>query len=111
MPAGMATKLKRDLPEIVRTTRVEDDFYSEVHYGDRRFAERIRFVDPSFLEMFSFPLLQGASSTALKDGHAVVITEEMARKYFAGESPMGKVLSIRNNRWDGELKDFTVTGI
>ena len=45
--------------------------------------------------MFSFPLLKGDLATALMDPQNVVITEKIAEKYFQGEDPMGKTLSIQ----------------
>ena len=39
-------------------------------------------VDPSFLTMFSFPLIRGNQHTALNDPYAIVITEKMAKRMF-----------------------------
>ena len=52
------------------------------------------------------PLLQGDPATALSDPSGIVITEELARKYFGKENPMGKVLDLK--AWNATYK---VTGV
>ncbi|MGA0559796.1 ABC transporter permease [Larkinella sp. VNQ87] len=59
-----------------------------VKYDEGRFF----FADPSLLDIFSFEFLQGDPRTALKDKFTVVITDEIAAKYFGKASPMGKTL-------------------
>ena len=66
--------------------------------------ERIYLADASFLTMFSFPLLAGNASNALKEPFSIVVTERVARKYFGDEEALGKMLSITNG-------DFKVTGV
>jgi hypothetical protein len=65
----------------------------------------VAFVDESFLEMFSFPLLEGTPQAALEDPYSIVISEEMKKKYFAGEDPLGKTLRV------GKSLDLNVTGV
>jgi putative ABC transport system permease protein len=47
--------------------------------------------------MFTFPLVAGDVATALKDASSIVITEDMAVKYFGREDPLGKTLLILNS--------------
>ncbi len=77
-----------------------------LRYQDKAFFEsNIRAVDPSFLRMFTFPLLKGDKDTALDAPHSLVISEEIAQKYFSEEDPMGKVITVNNTI------EFTVTGV
>jgi len=62
-------------------------------------------VDPSYLEMFSFPLIRGNIKSVLSDPFSIILTEEIAKKYFGNENPVGKTLLI-NSRYS-----FTVTGV
>src|SRR5262249_24093657 len=57
---------------------------------------------------FSFPLLKGSARTALSEPHSVVLTQDMAWKYFGEADPMGKTLLINNM---GSFEPLTVTGI
>jgi ABC-type antimicrobial peptide transport system permease subunit len=78
-----------------------------IRHGDKAFFESgVRAVDPSYLTMFTFPILAGEpKETALVRPHTLVMTDEMARKYFGSGDPVGKVLTV-NNRFE-----FTVTAV
>ncbi|AYB34086.1 ABC transporter permease [Chryseolinea soli] len=71
--------------------------------------EHVYFADPPFLTMFSFPLKAGSSADALAEPNTVVITEQMARKYFGDEPALGKVLRLNREmvlKVSGVLKDI-----
>ena len=76
-----------------------------VAYGEKSSGFRVSYVDPSFLDVFSFPMAMGDVSTALHDVRSIVITEKVARRLFPGEDPLGKVVTI--NKKDA----YTVTGV
>ncbi|MFZ2053503.1 MAG: ABC transporter permease [Candidatus Aminicenantales bacterium] len=105
-PFPLAPVLKEEIPEIVEATRVVYSGGLLIRFGERSFYEdRVWAVDPSFLRMFSFPLVKGDAATALSDPSSVVLTEDAARKYFGDDEPLGRVVSVNNEL---ELK---VTGI
>ncbi|MBN2409359.1 MAG: ABC transporter permease [Candidatus Aminicenantes bacterium] len=99
--------LKSEFPEIEETVRVRDRAYpSAVRNGDKSFYEdRFFMADASFFTMFSYDFLKGNPATALAGTRNVVITRDMASKYFGADDPMGKTL-----RWN-ESEDLAVTGI
>ena len=84
-----------------------------VGYEDRRFYEEneIIMVDPSYLDVFSYPLVAGDRSRALEKPMSVVLTSEKARKYFGNENPIGKTLSFTNYILGDKVYYFTVTGV
>ena len=51
-------------------------------------------VDKDFLEMFNIEFVRGDIKSALNGPHDIVITEEMANKYFGDEDPLGKTLTV-----------------
>jgi len=65
----------------------------------------IDLVDEHFFSMFSFPFIKGTVRDALKAQNSVVISEDIAKKYFGKDNPMGKFLSLNNQR------NLTVTGV
>ncbi|MES2107397.1 MAG: ABC transporter permease [Bacteroidota bacterium] len=90
--APMGPALKADFPEVLDYTRI---FATGglVSVGNQMYQEnRMYFADPSFFDVFSFPLLKGDAKTALKEPNTVVLTETIARKYFGTADPMGKTL-------------------
>jgi len=105
-PYPLAPALREEIPEITEATRVVWAGGQLFRYGEQAFFENnVRAVDPSFLQMFTFPLIQGDPDTALDSPHSLLITEKLAEKYFGTDDAMGKVLSINNQH------QFTVTGV
>jgi putative ABC transport system permease protein len=106
-PNPMAPELVREIPEISYAVRI-NDIHSKllVSYQNRFFKEEhFILTDPEVFQVFSFPLVKGDPDTVLKDKFSVVISEEMAEKYFGIEEPVGKVLHVDNQF------DFIVTGV
>jgi len=105
-PGPLAPELKEAFPEIVNSTRFFLPGEMFLRYGEIGFYEAgIAGADPSFFSVFTFPFVKGEPGTALNDPFSIVLTEEMADKYFGDEDPIGKVLKL-NNRYD-----FQVTGV
>ena len=105
-PPAMIPGLGNAFPEIKRSTQLRHTKRAMMTKGDRRFYENGGFfADSLFLEMFCFPLLEGNESTALDQPNTIVLTEEMAAKYFGNSNPMGETLIMNN---DISLK---VTGV
>jgi len=78
-PLGPA--LKQNYPEVEAATRVKDINSFLFSVNNKSFTGvAASFVDPSFLQMFSFPLLQGNTNEQLKNIYAITITEKLAKK-------------------------------
>ncbi len=77
--------------------------------GNVAFREdRVGVVSAHFLNIFSFPLLQGNPATALATPNTVVISRTTARRYFGSQNPLGRTLRY-NDGYHREL--LTVTGV
>jgi len=104
--AGMPGGLKDQMPEIESFVRLSHPTTILFEAGERKFTEeRTFYADSNFLQFFSFPLLKGAIATAMQRPDAVLLTEEMAIKYFGKEDPIGKILRKDNG------SNVTVTGV
>jgi putative ABC transport system permease protein len=101
----LAPSLKKDYPEIENTARIGWNEYVLFAYQNKSVKVNGTWADPSFLTMFSFPLLKGDPKTALLDPHSIVITQSAAKKLFGNDDPMGKVVKFDNQ------ENFTVTGL
>jgi putative ABC transport system permease protein len=104
-PKVLARTVERDIPEIEHSVRVNWPSNYLFSIGEKRLTVQGNIVDSNFLQVFSFPLVQGNPKLALMDMHNIVLTEKLAKKIFANEDPMGKVIKIDNK------DNFTVTGI
>lgn len=97
-PPALVPGLKETFPEIKKSTQLRYAKRSLLERGERRFYENHGFyADSLFLEIFSFPLIAGNKNTALDQPNSIVLTREMAAKYFGKENPMGETLTMNNN--------------
>ncbi len=102
-PKILGPTLKRQFPEIAEVARANSGWFVTA-VGEKKLSTEYLIVDPSFLSIFSFPLLQGNRATVLDNVYSIVITEKMAKKMFGNEPSMGKTIRINRDH-------FTVTGI
>src|SRR5688572_11300713 len=93
---AFATFLKRTYPEVDTTTRILmsiDKFLMEV--GEKRnYEEKGWFVESSFFQVFPLKFSKGDPATALIEPNTVVLTEELAKKYFNNEDPINRSIYI-----------------
>ena len=105
-PYPMGPGLEAEIPEIKDAARYVWMGTRLLRYQEKAFFEDgIRAVDPSFLRMFTFPLIKGDAATALDGPHSLILSQEMAQKYFGDEDPLGKAVIINNTY------SFSVTGV
>lgn len=105
--AGMPFGLKSEIPAVKNAARLYPGFPSILfETGNKKFQEEhVFYADPGFMEMFSYPLIKGDRATALNQANGVLITEDIAVKYFGKEDPIGKVIR-KDNR-----ENLVVTGV
>ena len=106
-PRPLGNQLRTDFPQLKNVCQVEDRS-AVLKYKNKVFQERIRFTNPSFLEMFTFPLKWGLASS-LGDLNSIILSEKMAIKYFGKENPIGEEISVKVS--DTQKKSFQVTGV
>lgn len=105
-PWPLGAAFTKDYPEVINFTRFHRIDPKLIKSGDKPFYEKdICVADPSFLEIFTFPLLKGDPATALSKPNTCLITEKMAEKYFGSKNPIGKTITFNNK------DDFFITGV
>jgi len=104
--AAMPPELKQKIPAVRNYVRLSHPSTNVFEQSDRKFEEKnVFYADSTFLQLFSFPLVKGDRETALIRPDGVLITEDMAKKYFNDEDPLGKTLKKNNG------ENVTVTGV
>ncbi len=98
---------KRSIPEIETFVRMHEDGFA-VKRGSEVFQQLAQVVDSNFFSVFSFPLLEGNVATVFSDPYSVVLSEEVAKKYFGSANVVGQTLELKI---DTLFKPFKVTGI
>ena len=98
--------LENDFKDIEKITTVFPVGDITLLYGDKKFKEDdVFFADKQLFQVFDVEVVQGNPATALSDPFSIMLTEEMARKYFGDEDPINKSIRLENQM------DFKVTGI
>ena len=107
-PPPMGPALLEELPEVESYTRI-GPYYGEpaIKYGDKVFAEsKVFFVDSNFFEFFDYKLLEGDRKTLLNEPNTMVMTKDVAEKYFGEETAIGKLVTL-----DDGTRTFKITGV
>lgn len=97
---------KDEVPEIIDQCRMAWSGGLLFSDGENKyFEDGIFAVDSSFFDMFTFEFKYGSKEAVLRDPYSMVITEEIAGKYFGKKNPVG--LSLRVN----QENQFTISGV
>jgi len=104
-PPALADRLEASVTGIDETVRIQSGLEANAVYGNHEVSLRGYVVDPSFLQVFTFPLLKGNPATALVKSNSILITEKAAKKLFGDEDAYGKVIAL------GEWGACEITGI
>ena len=115
LPGGDATNSGPMVPELKAKIPAIKNFVRFLYVqpattvfemGAKRFEEKaVFYADSTLLQVFSFPLIKGNAETAMSRPDAVLITEDMAKKYFGKEDAVGKILKKDNK------DNLVVTGV
>lgn len=102
--------LKNEFPEIEKMTRLLPNGTTSFVYNDNKFYEtKVFFADENLADVFKIDMVKGNPHKALEAPFSVMITDEVARKYFGNEDPMDKLVKLDNNlpcKVSGVFKPF-----
>ncbi|MDB5086985.1 MAG: FtsX-like permease family protein [Mucilaginibacter sp.] len=98
---------KRQLPEVQDFVRIYGTDYT-IKRDNEVFDQAALYVDSNFFSVFTFPMLYGTPQNALNDPHSIVLSEEIAEKYFGKGDPVGKTLDLKVHN---KFQPFTVTAV
>jgi putative ABC transport system permease protein len=108
-PAPMAEEFKNAIPEIEAITRLHslgmvfnqnENVYKEDH---------LMYADSTFFDVFDYKLLQGNRKGSLTEPNSIILTEDMAIKYFGVDALDNG--SILGSFLKANGKVFKITGI
>ncbi len=103
--APIGSTLVSDYPEVEEYTRLYTfDGDPVVRYGDQVFIEEdFYYADSTFFNVFTAPVVSGDPTGMLNRPNTIVLTEEIARKYFGDEDPLGKLLTVGEKETQYEI--------
>ena len=97
LPYPMANVLRTETPGVKYVAMTDWGHTTSLVYGETRLLKDGYHVQPDFLKIFSFPLLEGDIETALSDPHQIILTESTAREIFGEENPVGESIKTDNS--------------
>src|SRR5450759_3918887 len=103
VPATLGLDVKKDIPGIEKAARLMRTG-SLVKVGLNIFPTQVSYIDPEFLDIFTFPILLG-DKKSIENQANVLVSSTMASRLFGKEYPIGKSLVIVNDK----NKEFTYT--
>jgi putative ABC transport system permease protein len=104
VPATLGLEIKKDIPGIERSARLMRTGSPVKGDEDEAFPAQVSYIDPEFLDIFTFPLVNGDKNSILGQGN-VLVSESMAKTLFGGEYPVGKAITVVND----QSREFTFT--
>jgi putative ABC transport system permease protein len=110
-PSPWAPLMQHDYPEIKKYVRLLKDDKSLVGEPgkEHNYEKDFLFCDSTFFDVFSFSLLKGDPHHALDAPNSIILTKEVAAKYFGNSNAIGKPLEITTSF--GRTFTLQVTGI
>ncbi len=90
--------LKNEFPQIKTMTVLLPNGIIAMRYNDKIFNEdKVFFADDHLFEVFNIKVIKGNPAKALSEPYNVMLTDEIARKYFGDEEPLNKMVRLDNN--------------
>lgn len=104
-PTVLSPTINSEAPEVEHATRFGWPYERLFAVGEKRLFAKGHIVDSNFLQIFTFPLLEGDIKTALNGPHSAVITKSFADKLFKNGQALGQTFLLDDKDY------FTVTGV
>ncbi|HEY5749477.1 MAG TPA: ABC transporter permease [Chryseolinea sp.] len=105
-PGPLAEEMKLTLPEVQYATGMAWSEASTFEVGEKILKENGDYAGADFFIMFTYPLLAGQATTALKSPVDIAISRKMAADFFGSpEQALGKSIRYQSR------KDLKVTAV
>lgn len=104
-PLPVASALREEYTLAENVVRINSRLNGDAVYGNVNVPLGGLFVDPEFLQVFSFRLEKGNPETALSDPKNLVVTKAAAKKIFGDADPMGQTVTLKG------YGEFVVAGV
>ena len=110
-PFSAGPALVEDYAEVIDAVRFlkADEKTLVRNQQDHFYESNVLFTDANVFHVFDFPLGKGEPQTALLEPYSIVLTQEMAWKYYGDRDPIGQTLTMEGEAYKitGILEDHT----
>ncbi len=92
-----APTMATELPEVESAVRLRytDDVVFK-YDNHQMYENKVIYASEDFFKLFSFPFAKGNPDQALSEPNSIVLTPQMAQKYFGDKDPIGKELLMND---------------
>lgn len=106
--------LRSNLSGIEDVTMIEKNWWGKeigVQVNDQIFHEdKMLDSDSSFFKVFPYKFIQGNRNIALNNPYTIVISKDLAEKWFNSTDVTGKIIKLK--RWNEDLsRTYEITGV
>ena len=108
--SGSAEYMKANIAQVEDFCRYNNSNSLKIIVNNEEYFDHPQIIGASenFFRFFSYKLLTNNPGTALEAANSLVISGDLANKYFGKEDPIGKIISLVNRN---KTDQMTVTGI
>ena len=109
-PFVLAQTIREKYPQVESITQICGPLGDFVVRRGRKAVKMfdVYAAEPSFFDVFSFPLLQGNPEASLNDPGTIVLSQTTAKKLFGTDEPLGKSIEVKlGDAW----QSARVTGV
>lgn len=92
----LSEAFRKEFPKIENATFIKYSGPQTLGWEDKVLRGNCSYVDTTFFDVFSFPVLEGDPHLMKRDPQQIVISEAMAKKIFGNVSPIGKVVVCKS---------------
>jgi putative ABC transport system permease protein len=94
-PFALAEQLQEH-PDVQEVVRIQASFREEIKHAQGTLSLKGYYVEPDFLNVFTYEITQGNSELALTKPNSVILTEAAAMKFFNSTEVLGKTLELEH---------------
>jgi putative ABC transport system permease protein len=96
-PLGPA--MKNAFPEVKEEVRVSRSGKDLIEYNQKSlYTKDLIYAEPALFKVFDFDLVNGNKATALTKPNTAVLTQDMSKRIFGDENPIGKSFKVDNDK-------------
>jgi putative ABC transport system permease protein len=97
-PYPLPAALRTDFPELKKVVAMHIQKNAQVMNSDHKLFKEfsVVFSGPEILDIFDISILSGNGKTALSQPNQVILSENVAKKYFGKNSAIGQMLMLDN---------------
>ncbi len=105
LPA-LGPAMKNEFPEVKEEVRINRSGKDLIEYNQKSlYTKDLIYAEPSLFKVFDLDFINGNNTSALTKPNTAVLTEEMSKRIFGNENPIGKSFKVDND------KDIEVVGV